>query len=109
MSKEIEQDDSTASLQLTAYSLQQLNNSRLYIYFMKGGLNMTSYYEVFEDRIMSQIMWDNKYRKVDTKEWKAIERDIRKNNYLTIAKERRLIELIECHKEDSEVLGYDKF
>ena len=70
---------------------------------------MTSYYEVFKERITSQIMWDNKYHKVDTGEWKAIERDIRNNNYLTIAKERRLIELIEFHKEDSEVLGYDKF
>lgn len=70
---------------------------------------MTSYYEVFEDRIISQIQWDDKYHKVDTQEWKAIERDIRKNNYLTITEEKQLINLIECHKDDSEVLGYDKF
>ena len=70
---------------------------------------MTSYYEVFEDRIKSQIRWDDKYHKVDTEEWEAIVRDIRKNNYLTITEEKELINLIECHKEDSEVLGYDKF
>ena len=70
---------------------------------------MTSYYEVFEDRIISQMQWDDKYHKFDTEEWKAIERDIRKNNYLTITEEKELINLIECHKEDSEVLGYDKF
>ena len=70
---------------------------------------MTSYYEVFEDRIISQIQWDDKYHKVDTEEWNAIVRDIRKNDYLTITKEKELINLIECHKEDSEVLGYDKF
>lgn len=70
---------------------------------------MTSYYEVFEDRIISQIQWDDKYHKVDTEEWKAIERDIRKNNYLNLVEERELINLIKYHKEDSEVLGYDKF
>lgn len=70
---------------------------------------MTKYYEVFEDRIKSQIKWDDKYHKVDTREWKAIVRDIRKNNYLTITEERKLIELIENHRDDSEVLGYDKF
>lgn len=70
---------------------------------------MTSYYEVFEDRIKSQIQWDDKYHKVDTEEWNAIVRDIRKNNYLTITEEKKLINLIECHRDDSEVLGYDKF
>lgn len=70
---------------------------------------MTSYYEVFEDRIKSQIKWDDKYHKVDTEEWTAIVRDIRKNNYLSLVEERKLIELIECHRDDSEVLGYDKF
>lgn len=70
---------------------------------------MTSYYEVFEDRIKSQIKWDDKYHKVDTREWNSIVRDIRKNNYLTITEERKLIELIENHRDDSEVLGYDKF
>ena len=70
---------------------------------------MTKYYEVFEDRIKSQIKWDDKYQKVDTQEWKAIVRDIINNNYLTITEERKLIELIECHRDDSEVLGYDKF
>ena len=70
---------------------------------------MTNYYEVFADRIISQIQWDDKYQKVDTKEWKAIVRDIRKNNYLTLTEERELINLIECHRDDSEVLGYDKF
>ena len=70
---------------------------------------MTSYYEVFEYRIISQIQWDDKYHKVDTEEWKAIERDIRKNNYLNLEEEINLINLIDCHKEDSEVLGYDKF
>ena len=70
---------------------------------------MTSYYEVFEDRIISQIQWDDKYHKVDTEEWNAIVRDIRKNNYLTIKEEKKLINLIECHRDDSEVLSYDKF
>lgn len=70
---------------------------------------MTKYYEVFEDRIKSQIKWDDKYHKVDTREWKAIVRDIRKNNYLTIEEEKELINLTESHREDSEVLGYDKF
>ena len=45
---------------------------------------MTSYYEVFEDRIISQIQWDDKYHKVDTEEWNAIVKDIRKNNYLNL-------------------------
>lgn len=70
---------------------------------------MTSYYEVFEDRIKSQIEWDDKYHKVDTREWKAIVRDIRKNNYLNLVEEKKLINLIECHRDDSEVLDYDKF
>ena len=70
---------------------------------------MTNYYEVFEDRIKSQIKWDDKYHKVDTEEWKAIVKDIRKNNYLNLEEERNLINLIECHRDDSEVLGYDKF
>ena len=61
---------------------------------MKGGLNMTSYYEVFEDRIKSQIKWDDKYHKVDTEEWNAIVRDIRKNNYLNLEEEKKLINLI---------------
>ena len=52
---------------------------------------MTNYYEVFEDRIESQIQWDDKYHKVDTEEWKAIIRDIRKNNYLNLEEERNLI------------------
>ena len=70
---------------------------------------MTSYYEVFEDRIISQIQWDDKYHKVDTEEWNAIVKDIRKNNYLNLEEERNLINLIECHIDDSEVLGYVKF
>ena len=70
---------------------------------------MTNYYEVFEDRIISQIQWDDKYQKVDTKEWKAIVRDIARNDYLTMKEERQLINLIECHRDDSEVLGYVKF
>ena len=70
---------------------------------------MTSYYEVFEDRIISQIQWDDKYHKVDTEEGNAIERDIRKNKYLNLEEEKELIDLIKCHKDDSEVLGYDKF
>ena len=70
---------------------------------------MTSYYEVFEDRIKSQIKWDDKYHKVDTQEWKAIERDIARNDCLTFKEEKELINIIECHREDSEVLGYDKF
>ena len=70
---------------------------------------MTSYYEVFEDRIKSQIKWDDKYHKVDTEEWKAIVRDIARNDCLTFKEEKELINLIECHRDDSEVLGYDKF
>ena len=54
---------------------------------------MTKYYEVFEDRIISQIQWDDKYHKVDTQEWKAIVRDIARNNYLTFKEEKELINL----------------